>query len=66
MQELATQHVTSFQILQGPMHIKPLGQFYKILTVLWINEFSKKESQFRECLQQLEPTLMETIQASPQ
>ena len=66
MQELATKHVSSFNILQGASHIKSLGQFYKILTVLWINQFSRQESQFRSCLEQLEPTLTQTIQASPQ
>ena len=38
VRQLATSHVSSFQILQAPNQVKQLGHFFKVLTLLWVNE----------------------------
>ena len=38
MKQLVTSGLSNFQILQEPSQMKKLGQFYKVLMNLWLQE----------------------------
>lgn len=38
MRQLATSHISQFQILKAPHQMKELSHFYRVLALLWVNE----------------------------
>jgi hypothetical protein len=58
VQQLIQNHVMGFNILQNDSNFKHLGQFYKILASLWINEdfienFDNYISQLNRIIQEI-------------
>ena len=63
MKQLATTHVAQFSILQQPSQRKQLGQFFGVLTGLWVsNDFVGK---FHEYLDQLVPSMQKLFSDTP-
>lgn len=55
VKQLAQAHVSQFNILQQPSQVKQLGQFFRVLTSLWVTE--EFISNFHDYLNQLNPIL---------
>ena len=36
--QLAQAHINQFNILQGPQQMKQLGQFFRVLSGMWVTE----------------------------
>ena len=55
VRQLATAHITQFQILQAPSQMKELGHFFKVLSLLWVTD--DFVGDFTSYLDQLIPTM---------
>lgn len=58
IKEIATTHINQFRILQAPKQAKQLGQFFRVLTNLWLTE--DYITHFHDYLNQLNP-MMEKV-----
>lgn len=55
VKQIASAHVTQFRILQDPRQYKQLGQFFRVLTGLWLTE--DYIGDFHDYLNQLTGTI---------
>lgn len=55
VRQLAESHINQFSILQGDHQQKQLGQFFKVLSSLWLTE--EFNPRFQEYLNQLNPLI---------
>jgi exportin-7 len=63
IRQLVTTHITQFNILQAPRQHKQLGQFFRVLSGLWVTE--EFVGEFHEYLDQLVPQIQQIFSIEP-